>query len=326
MSSGAQFGISGADSLKIAALPIKHYGNDEKISEFLDTAKTEGMTAIAVTIKDDAGKVYFDYEKARGYNATAKKLLDLTRTAALITEKGMTPVAVMDTFKDPIAAASRDNCYMYIDGSSMWLDNTLAAGGKPWLSVYSRSAEKYLLGIEQAAIDAGFKRIILNSVQYPDVRDLTTIKFPEDADDASKLKALGDFVNKAYKKGEEQNVAVSAVFSGEAVLGQKDNIYFGSPFETEALSVSPVIDSSLLSGSVTVGGQRIKNPGDNLDKLLKAIVDAAGGAAVTPVIYAGDEKADELTQAIEQTEGMDGYILYSDDVPEDLSAAYGTEG
>ncbi len=295
--------------LVTATLPVDSYGDESAIDDFIAESKSDGATAVAVVVKDSDGNVYFENEKADGYGAVADDTIDLESVVSKINESGMTPVAVMHAFADPIAAQNRDNCYMYIDGSSMWLDNSLSNGGKPWLSVYSSSAKKYLYSIESDLLEAGFMQIIMKSVQYPDVQDSSTIAFPDDSDDESKQQALADFANNAISRAVKAGASLTVEFDSESVAGEKTNIYFGNPLAITADVISPVIASSSLTGTVTIGETTIKKPLENLDDLFAAIAETAPEADIIPVVYSSDENADDIIEAIENSDSMAGYIL-----------------
>lgn len=292
-----------------STLPVSAYGDETAVDDFIAQAKADGATAVAVVVKDADGNVYFENAKASSYGAVTDSALDLESVVSKITENNMTPVAVMHAFSDPIAAQSRDNCYMYIDGSSMWLDNSLANNGKPWLSVNSSSAKKYLYSLENDLLEAGFKQIIMKSVQYPDVRDSSTIAFPDGSDNQAKQQTLADFANNAISRAQKQGASLTVEFDSESVAGKKTNIYFGSPLTVSADVISPVISSSSLKGTVTIGETTVKKPLENLDDLLAAISEAASESDIIPIVYSSDKNADDIIEAIENSDSMAGYVL-----------------
>lgn len=295
---------------KVVTLPIDMYGSLDDIEDFVKSAKGDSATAVAVTLKDSDGNVYFNNKKAKKLGAVAANSLELEKIVEIITDNGLKPIAVMDTFKDPIAAKDRSYCYLYIDGSSMWLDNSRSHGGKPWLDVNREAATDYLLQLEDEILDAGFKQIMLKSVQYPDVRNSSTIKFPADSTDETKQQALLSFIEAAEERASAKDATITVVYNAASVAGNKDNIYFGSPFSIGAGYISPVIDVTAFGSKVEIGDKTVKKPVENLDKLFEAIIEQSdSNTVITPIIIADSEKIDEIEETVKAVEGLSGYII-----------------
>ena len=86
---------------------------------------------------------------------------------------GLTPVAAICAFQDPIAArADRTMAIHYRDAENpqsdyLWLDAAANAGGKPWLNPYAASAVDYISGLIEEARRLGFEQVVLSGLQLP---------------------------------------------------------------------------------------------------------------------------------------------------------------
>lgn len=301
------------ESTSIALLPDDMYeASEEELKEYFDEIKANGITGVALKLKDSDGKVYFENKLAKKLGTLADNLIDIEQMAKTIGDNALQPIAIMDTLCDPIVAENKEYCYKYIDGSSTWLDNSRDRGGKPWVDVASESYREYLLELEETVITAGFNQLIFTSVQYPNVRDLSSIYFDDEyKTDESKQQLLADFADELIAFADENDAKASVMFDGESVVGKNDNLFKGSPITIPVSNSSFVIDSTLLEGTVKIGEKEIKKPLKNLDKLIMAIIDVVDVSTneIVPIIYADDEYIDDIVEAIEQNEGFAKYII-----------------
>ena len=144
--------------------------------ESWETAQTAATscTAVAVTLKDDSGKVYFD--TAAAVSGSVKIEAD---TAEVLTEltgedSAYYTIACISCFHDPKAANSdvegmglkNTGGYIFYDGdNSQWLDPGKAA------------ARKYLCELAREAAELGFDEILLTDVSYPTEGKLDKISY-----------------------------------------------------------------------------------------------------------------------------------------------------
>ena len=132
--------------------------------------------AAAVTLKDSAGKVYFDSGSA--VSGSVEIAEDTGTVLAQITGEASSlyTIARISCFHDPKAANSdvegmglkNTGGYIFYDGNnSQWLDP-----GKP-------AARQYLCGIAKEAAELGFDEILLPDVSYPTEGKLNKINYGE---------------------------------------------------------------------------------------------------------------------------------------------------
>ena len=133
--------------------------------------------AAAVTLKDSAGKVYFDSGSA--VSGSVEIVEDTGTVLAQITGEASSlyTIARISCFHDPKVANSdvegmglkNTGGYIFYDGNnSQWLDP-----GKP-------AARQYLCGIAKEAAELGFDEILLTDVSYPTEGKLDKIDYGEE--------------------------------------------------------------------------------------------------------------------------------------------------
>ena len=129
--------------------------------------------AVAVTLKDSAGLVYFD--AAGAVSGTVRTEADTTAALEALTgQEDLYTVARISCFHDPKAANA--------EVESMGLKNTggyifYDGNNSQWLDPGHEKARTYLLNIIREAVEQGFREIILTDVSYPTAGKLDKIDF-----------------------------------------------------------------------------------------------------------------------------------------------------
>ena len=163
----------------------------ESWSDSNDRAKASfDCNAVAVTLKDAAGNVYFNSTTALPGTVQLQEVetdAALAEVVAYCQSTGGHSIARLSCFHDP-KAANRDvegmglkntGGYIFYDGNnSQWLDPA-----KP-------AAREYLCGLAKEAAELGFDEILLTDVSYPTVGKLNKI----DYGDGEKSGHLVDFL------------------------------------------------------------------------------------------------------------------------------------
>ncbi|MDO4314636.1 MAG: putative glycoside hydrolase [Oscillospiraceae bacterium] len=155
--------------------PLTREGWDAVRAEYLQSDPA-ACNAAAVTVKDSAGRVYFDSGTA--VSGSVSMAEDTGAALAELTgeESGVYAIARLSCFHDPEAANSdvdgmglkNTGGYIFYDGNnSQWLDP-----GKP-------AARQYLCEIAVEAAALGFDEILLTNVSYPTEGKLDKIDYGE---------------------------------------------------------------------------------------------------------------------------------------------------
>lgn len=175
-------------------------------------AQTESCEAVAVTLKDSAGNVYFDTEAAVTYSV--KTAEDSAETLEKITGEASDSytIARISCFLDPKAGDSHTTTmglmntggYIFYDGNnSRWIDPGKA------------DARSYLSALIRDAAELGFDEILLTNVCYPLEGKLDKIQYGE----GDRPQKLSSFLEEIRVMLEPYSVALSVEVT-ETVLAE----------------------------------------------------------------------------------------------------------
>ena len=182
--------------------------------------ETFDCNAVAVTLKDSQGNVYFDSAAALpGTVEVLEEETDAALSAVLsLAEQGdrdLYTIARLSCFHDPRAANSNvdgmglknTGGYIFYDGNnSQWLDP-----GKP-------AARRYLCELAREAAALGFDEILLTDVGYPTEGKLDKIDYGE----VTKERNLTDFLEEMRAALEPYGVALSVEVPEAVISGGGD--------------------------------------------------------------------------------------------------------
>lgn len=166
--------------------------------------------AVAVTLKDDQGHIYFD--AAEAVSGTVRTEADTTAALASLTgQEDLYTVARISCFHDPKAANA--------EVESMGLKNTggyvfYDGNNSQWLDPAKPEARQYLTGIIREAVALGFDEILLTDVSYPTEGKLEKIAYG----DVDRQAQLGTFLAEVRLALEGYDVTLSVEVPETAIL------------------------------------------------------------------------------------------------------------
>ncbi len=152
-----------------ASVSLSALGSEEAARAAAQSLHEQGVAYALITLKDTSGYVYYDSAVAPAAGSIAATTVDPALLAAAFREAGVTPVAWLAAFRDPVAAyTDRSIGIHYSGGDYMWLDAAdAAAGGKPWLNPYSAGAVQFIGDLIEELRGMGFEQVVLGNVQFP---------------------------------------------------------------------------------------------------------------------------------------------------------------
>ena len=171
--------------------------------------------AVAFTLKDSSGKVYFD---ALAMGVSAVNVEEDTMAAlAEATAGNLYTIARMSCFRDPKAANAdvegkglkNTGGYIFYDGNN-----------SQWLDPAKEAARTYLCGIAVEAAELGFDEILLTDFSYPTEGKLDKIAYG----DVVRSEQLLLFLQEVCAALEPYGVKISVELSQEAVLSGGDEV------------------------------------------------------------------------------------------------------
>lgn len=236
-----------------AFLPEATVADRAAFGAALEALKGQGYDSVMVGLKLIDGTVTYpiSYKPDLDSRYTAANAVDLKETADLITAAGFKPVASVYAFRDHLYPLADKTAATKYSGSEMlWVDNDPQQGGKPWMNPFSESAQAYLQKIIDDAIAAGFEKIVLQAVQFPEGYSLNLIEYGENAG-ADKQQFLKQYLAGLTEYGKGKGASLSAVLPAGSMLGGDSAPYFG--------------DTALLAGEAVVVDMRPSSFGAGLE-------------------------------------------------------------
>lgn len=159
--------------------------NDEEtpvltLTNAIEQAISLDCKGVCLDLVSEGGQINYLSQNnlANSSEAIRADALDPKECVAMIEDNGLVPYAHLSALSDHLASwYDRSICYQFEDGSSKWLDNSLSAGGKPWISPFSDNAKAYISDLVNEISAAGFNGLIASEFEFPPFRtkDLTYV-------------------------------------------------------------------------------------------------------------------------------------------------------
>ncbi len=185
----------------VYSVSVSAMKNAQSLSAALSAAKAQGYEKVLFTLKTDGGEFMYKTENSRLIYATDNIVGTLTAREIVNIAKaqGMTPYAAISTLKDPLTGNyAVDIRYNTADGYG-WLDAAADNGGKSWLSPFEQETSAFLADITAELASAGFEKIVLRDVMYPQFKDVDygvyLSNLPQLTDSGARVSALWSVVS-----------------------------------------------------------------------------------------------------------------------------------
>lgn len=275
--------------MRAAYLDVSEFDDSQSVQIKLASLKEEGYQAVVVQLKDDMGNVYFDTSYPYAIDAGAVQAEnDPAEIAKLISDAGLTPVADLHTLKDHVVPKRfRDTSYTMNNGAWTWYDDDPDQGGQPWLNPYQEKAREYIETLTQELSDAGFKRIIFSSLDFP--RDDGVVEYGDLAQTLSKEQICEKLVSDAQALVADQTVILPRM--GASRLLEEGGI----PYTGEVLVEIAATDLE----------------GDGMTQIVTAIEEKLSGRTVSAAVVRegiSDTQLSDLLTALEEAGVQDIYL------------------
>jgi hypothetical protein len=168
--------------------------SSSKINYVYDLAKSAGINAVVVDIKDYSGYVSYDVDDytaplVKEYGAKKIKIYDIDNLIKGFHDNGIYVIARIAVFQDPVLAHAREDLAVYnkyhsrgkwdlsflLSNISVWLDNMKLA----WIDPASEESWDYNISIAKDALNKGFDEINFDYVRFPSDGNLSNMGFPK---------------------------------------------------------------------------------------------------------------------------------------------------
>lgn len=306
-----------------AYVPTYLLSDTANLETYLSGLKAQGVEGAVIELKSPEGKVLYQsgLEIVAANLAQGESPYDLEAAAAAIRQAGLIPVGRLWTFRDSISTATMYEAAVKYMGSNInWIDNSKAAGGKPWLNPNSVQAQDYMLELIGEAADMGLHAVILEGMQFPEGYSLELATYGN-AGTLDKSQVLADFAARARQAGESKSCQVWPAVSltatakvyeipygdapekiiqaaGRAVINVQPE-QFGTGIATEALALSnPALDPY---GTVKAG---LEASQEALEAADEAELAAMVQAYTSTTLPEGSNKAYGAAEISDQTRAL----------------------
>jgi len=219
----------------------------------------EECNTVVVTLKDDAGNIYFN--SAAALPGTVQFMEDVTNPPLDAATKGGRwehSIARISCFHDP-KAANRESETMGLmnTGGFIFYDGN----NSQWLDPAKPEARKYLCEIAREAAEMGFKEILLTDVSYPTEGKLDKIAYGEGEPGENLLVFLREMKQTLAPYG----AALSVQMSEQVILNSAESVG-GQALEAVAAEVDRIYAETVpervtaLSAAVNAAGEAVFVP------------------------------------------------------------------
>lgn len=198
--------------LTVYMLPEDALSNASQFSSLLNQVKSDGYTAVSVTLKAKGGKIYYSTASAMAKSDESAVVgnMPIQQITSLIKNSGLKMIAELNILEDNNRYGEyRDGSYHALDGST-WLDTAADKGGKPWLSPFEEDTKEMVRFLADEVSAAGFDDIIVSGLTFPTFRNSDLNLLGDTVKDANRYKALIELANiaKTAANGHNTNVYI----------------------------------------------------------------------------------------------------------------------
>lgn len=237
-------------------LPESALNSENDLKNALENVKGSGYTAVMVTMKADGGKIYYktNSQMAQSDESAVVGSMSAGQIAGMIKNAGFVPIAKINLLEDHNLYGEYKTGSYHFDGStSTWLDNSVANGGKPWLSPFDTDTQSYAAYLSNEVSGAGFEYIVLDGIVFPPFRNSDLNYIGSIVKAADKYKSLISIADIAAKAAEANGSTAVVTVSAEEVLKGTSDVF--KPAELTVKNVSVKYFPSKLDGTAVINGE-----------------------------------------------------------------------
>ena len=312
--------------VKGAYLPLSALQDTTQLRQTLTNLKQQGINCLLIDAKNAQGQVLYQSANQTVAEVAAQVAgaVDLGRITALAKENGITVIARIYAFRDPLSSlVLKKAAVKYQDTEMLWLDDSKENGGKSWLNPYSEVAQMYIADLSLECIRAGCSAVMLDGVQFPTGYSLELAGYGTQT--KTHQQVLSDFVQDMEELLKENHGVLIYASSTQAMLGMEADSYDTGglyyPIENFCPDVRPAsFANGIRPESLTIddpAGQ----PYDTVKTVLAQLKNLGADKNFLPMLQADTDPASALEYTALQMEeqiraleecGITGYILYSE--------------
>ncbi|MGN0574890.1 MAG: putative glycoside hydrolase, partial [Ruminococcus sp.] len=257
------------------------------------------------------GIYYASSVSEAGLCGAVKSALTLNDITTTVKAAGFKPIAELSLLNDSIfPAAYPDASYKIADGGSMWIDDALENGGKPWMTPMSDVTRSYLLALGDEVAAAGFEKVICGDVVFPPFRESDLTLLGEEVKKSDRYLSLTSLVNSLYSKFISGGTAMMLEVSAAELLSGGGEVIQPMVLDVNTLVLN--VDFDEIGQSVTAPDTVYEFSGtakENADKIIGLVKDRLSDYNVVVRFSGKNTEQSELIKAKEVISGY-GYSSY----------------
>lgn len=298
-------------------LPVSALASSDALSKALNTARENGYTAIIAVLKDKGGKIYYKTtsEMAKSDEAAVAGNMYAGQICAMIKTSGFTPIAQINLLEDNNRyGENRDGSYHFSGDKSTWLDNSVANGGKPWLSPFETVTQSYAAYLSNEVSSSGFEYVIFDGITFPEFRN-TDLNYIGDIVKApNRYKALVNIANISAGAAEENKAQSIAMLSAKDIIAGKSEAFKPSELTSQFIGVTYFAGD--FSGTAVINGEETAfselTAYERAETVFTEIKRLAGeDKVIIPAVRQSDFSQADFSDTISaiMASGCDSYII-----------------
>ncbi len=239
------------------SLPNDALSSVERFESYIKEVVGLGFNAVSVVLKDDKGYTHYKTESEMIKLSEDAIVGELTaKEIVSIAEKNNLEIyANLNLLEDNNRYGEyKLGSYHTLDGST-WLDNSVANGGKPWLSPFEKDTKDLAKFMSEEILTAGFDGIIVEGLIFPNFRNSDIGYIGEDVRNPDKYKALIELYNVVGDTAEKFDKEVMLKLDANEIVNNTAEV-----FKPNALGKTNVIvdySSSSFSATINYGEEEI---------------------------------------------------------------------
>lgn len=287
---------------------------DEWLDEWIDYAAQGDYYGIALELVADGGGIRYTTQNTLAVSSgaiTPNGLSDLKAAADRISEAGLLPYARVSLLSDHIASwFDKSVCYLFENSTSTWLDDSVANGGRPWISAFSENARAYMSSLVTEISQAGFAGIIAGEIEFPPFRNSDLNYIGQTVKNADRYLALAEFSNAVQDAlGSAKSYAVE-IDAQDIISGRAELIKALSSLNAQTVYVrydSQAVGLRIEKSDNTAASYEGLSENDKMTVVMRSVREIIGDEKTVQMSVTG---ADSLQMA--ETLGCDaqGVLIY----------------
>lgn len=297
-------------------LPVSALASMEALNAALNSAKESGYTAVIAVLKDKGGKIYYktSSEMAQSDETAVAGDMYAGQICSIIKASGFTPIAQVNILEDNNRYGEKRDGSYHIAGESTWLDNSVANGGKPWLSPFDTLTQSYAAYLSNEVSSAGFEYVIFDGITFPPFRNSDLGLIGGMVQSSDRYKGLVNIANIAVNAAEQNNTAAITMLSAGDIISGTCEAFRPDELSSEIIGVSYFV--SELGNTAVINGEEIAiadlTAYEKAETVFGEIKRLAGeGKVIVPAIRQSEFSQADFSDTISalMSVGCDSYII-----------------